>query len=98
MAKRKVKDIVEFGGVKYSCRIYESEDCLDRYTICFARRKDNLGRDVWPFIGCNSEPFHGIGYHGESPVKIDGGHLGKRISFEELPSEVKDFVRRELLN
>ena len=95
--KKRVSDVVELDGVKYSCRVYDNGgETLDRYTICLARRKTTRGGSVYPFLACNSEPFHGIGQHGESPNKIDGKHLGKRVEYATLPEEVKRFIKQNL--
>ena len=42
-------------------------------------------------------PFHpmGIGQHGDSDTLIDGhgySHLGKKVSFQSLPDEVKKCI------
>lgn len=95
--KKRISDVIELDGVKYSCRVYDNRgETLDRYTACFAREVDDRGYSVYPYIGCNSEPFHGIGYRGESQHKIDGSHLGRRIQFDECPIEVRKFIMLEL--
>lgn len=97
MACRKVKDTIEIDGKRYSCRIYDNGgETSDRYTICLARQVDDRGKEYYPYIGCNSQPFYGIGYHGESQHKIDGAHLGRRIAIEDCPVEVQKFIRTEL--
>lgn len=83
-------------GKRYVCRIYDNRGkTLDRYTIAF-RAVFNRGRKYWPFLGCNKEPFHGIGYHGGSDAFLTGKHLGKRVRFEDVPEQVQQFIMQNL--
>lgn len=80
------------------CRIWDNQgETLDRYTIAFKgyRNANWLGL-LYPYLGCNSEPFHGIGYHGESYDFMTGKHLGKRVSFESLPVDVQRFIMQNI--
>jgi hypothetical protein len=48
----------------------------------------------------NGSPFHPQGFcqHGENESPIDRpsyGHLGKRISWEDLPDDCKEVVKRD---
>ena len=42
-------------------------------------------------IGCNSEPFHGIGMNCSAHP---GQHLGKRVPFDSLPNDVRKFAKQ----
>ena len=75
-------------------RCYDNEGkTADRYTVVFTRGK-------YTYLGMNAHPFHpqGIGQHGEwrkGENAIDRptyGHLGKKISFDQLPEECQKCV------
>lgn len=75
-------------------RCYDNSDKFaDQYTVVFTR-----GKRI--YLGMNREPFHpqGIGMHGgwnkgESAIdRPTYGHLGKKISFEQLPKDCQKLV------
>lgn len=67
----------------------------DRYTILPPRwAKDYRERSrLWTAIGANAFPFHpqGIGMHVTAQA---GPHLGRRISWDALPTDVQCFARQ----
>lgn len=68
---------------------------FDRYTIIPPRwAKEERERDgSWNSIGASERPFHpqGFGQHGAA---TPGHHLGKRITWDELPEAVQRFARQ----
>lgn len=77
------------------CRIYDAGDAVvDRYTIAFkGYRVEGYGM-VYPYLASSEEPFHpqGFGQHGESKEFLDGKHLGRRVDFADLGSNVQKFI------
>ncbi len=78
-------------------RCYDNGESGDRYTCVFTGRYTHkTGGEYW-YLGMSDDPFHpqGIGQSGTSPTQIDRpkySHLGKKVSFEELPFKVKQYV------
>ena len=81
-------------GIPRYVRCYDNQgETLDRYTVVFTKIGKKLG--YHPFLGMNSQPFQGIGQHGESQTLIDWptyGHLGRKIQFQELPKDCQTAV------
>ena len=84
-------------------RCYDNQgETADRYTVVFTGRYTHkTGRQHW-YIGMNAAPFHpqGIGQHGESDTQIDRpaySHLGKKITFNELPADCQECVIQSYL-
>lgn len=67
---------------------------IDRYTVVYL---DYPEREPGTFmaVGMNSEPFHPQGF-GQHCSAVPGRHLGKLISFEELPADCQKLVRADL--
>lgn len=66
---------------------YDNEgESADQYTIIDESRL--VRKDLYEAYAASSRPFHpmGIGMHVESAL---GDHLGKKVSFNELPNDVK---------
>lgn len=85
-------------------RIYDNGGkTFDRYTIIPPRWAGPLYRErngLWTCIGASSRPFHpqGLGQH---VTATPGPHLGKRITWDQLPPDVQKFARQtfpEFLN
>ena len=94
--KTRIKNTVQKNGKRYVCRIYDNQGkTLDRYTIAL-KAEASRGVKYWPYLGCNSLPFHSIGYHGESYEFLNGKHLGKRVCFEDCPEQVQQFIMQNL--
>jgi hypothetical protein len=85
-------------GIPKYIRCYKSkEDCLDPYTVVFTGNYTSLTGGSYLYVGMGSNPYHpqGIGQHGSSEKQIDTpmyGHLGKRITFGELPEDCQKLV------
>ena len=83
------------GNIPKWIRCYDLKESADRYTVCFTKKKVN---GVFMYLGMSENPFHpqGIGMHGESEFQpIDRptySHLGKRITFNELPEKCQELV------
>jgi hypothetical protein len=93
----RVKNTVTVNGKRKTCRVYDAGvDFTDRYTIAFRGLRDNQGRMYWPYLASGSAPFHGFGQHGESRHFVNGKHLGKRVSFDSLPTDVKKFILQSI--
>ncbi len=82
-------------GKRKVCRIFDAgPEPADRYTIAFKGfRLEGYGM-VYPYVAAGPTPFHpgGFGLHCESRYYLTGRHLGKRIRFDALPSDVQHFV------
>lgn len=78
-------------------RCYDEPECGDRYTVVMTGRyRHKTGGKYW-YLGMSSNPFHpqGIGHQGESDHQIDVPayrHLGRKISFDDLPEACKKYV------
>lgn len=75
----------------------------DRYTIVLTGRYRHKTGGSFLYLGASTYPFHpqGVGTSEESNKQIDYpayGHLGKKVSFQSLPSEVQRFVKRTYVN
>jgi len=75
---------------KIACFNNEGET-LDRYTIVIL---DNImyyvdGQPMYECLASSANPFTEFGQHSDCML---GGHLGKEITFDELPEDVKKFV------
>jgi len=69
---------------------------FDRYTIVYLDYPERSQYpDTFEAVGCSEHPFHpqGFGQHTTSGV---GPHLGKEITFEELPEDVRKLVHSDL--
>jgi len=61
---------------------------FDRYTIIFEDRPDALG------LSGNCDSPQGFSQFG---VAIEGRHLGKRISFKDLPENVRLHIYQRII-
>lgn len=76
-------------------RIYDNggKTC-DRYTIIPPRWAHlKYKRGDWECISSSERPFHPQGY-GMICSAMPGPHLGKRITFDQLPPDVQKFARQ----
>lgn len=92
-----MKNTIMVNGKRMVCRIYDAgEKYGDRYTIAFKGYR--AGRMVYPYLASGSSPFHpqGFGLHCESESFVTGRHLGKRVSFDSLPNDVKKFILQSI--
>ena len=76
--------------------IYDSgPELCDRYTVVYNNFQQFMnGEAQYMFLGMNAFPFHpqGFGQHGECP---NGDHLGKKISFFDLPTDCQIAVYQD---
>ena len=83
-------------GRRMVCRIFDTghDGPMDRYTVAFKGYRPYHGQIVYPYIASSDHPFHpqGFGQHGESHQFMTGKGLGKRVSFESIPDDVKRFI------
>jgi len=86
------------GGPRW-IRIYDNGDTTaDRYTVVFANKGPGrmpLGHVM--YLGMSAAPFHPQGFcqHGESKEPIDWpryGHLGRKIGWDDLPTDCQRAV------
>jgi len=103
MAKNKrLQNIFPDGKPKY-VRCYDNGgESADRYTVVFTGNYTSKTSGEHWYLGMSGQPFHpqGIGQHGSSPTQIDKpkySHLGKKVTFENLPSEVQKCVNQTYL-
>jgi hypothetical protein len=96
-AKLRVSGFVK-DGVPRKVRIYDNGgETADRYTVVFTGRyRDKTMGEFWS-LGMSGAPFHpqGVGMHSTHPRQIDYptyGHLGKKISFVDLPEDCQRLV------
>lgn len=83
-------------GVPRYIRCYDNGgETADRYTVVYTRTADYF------YVGMSENPYHpqGFGQHGEGkdgPIdRPKYAHLGKRISFHDLPAECRKLVRSD---
>lgn len=86
-------------------RVYDSgpDDSADRYTVVYTGNyNQGAPRNIacTQYVGMSGSPFHpqGVCMHGESFGPIDRptyGHLGKKIKFDDLPTDCKEVVMRD---
>ena len=95
----RMQSLLPNGMPKY-VRCYDNGGkTFDRYTVVFTGRYKKLGR-YFEYLGMSAQPFHtqGFGQHGESTKPIDRptySHLGKKISFNDLPEDCKECVLQD---
>ena len=80
----KIKAIYDNGGKTF-----------DRYTVYYNEPLLSPIPNLYPCIGMSSNPFHpqGFGIHSEGTL---GRHNGKRIKFEDLPTDCQKLVLQDL--
>lgn len=68
---------------------------FDRYTVVYNSHDESYDKQFWDCRCMSEHPAHpqGIGTYGTCML---GRHLGNKITFEELPDEVKEVVLRDL--
>lgn len=93
-----MRNTIIVDGKRKVCRIFDmGSNEIDRYTIAFKAQRIN-GILFYPYLASSVDPFHpqGFGQYGESNVFLTGRHLGKRVSFESLPDQVKQFILQSI--
>ena len=98
MTTKRVPNTIKLAdGRRVVCKVFDlGAEQFDRYTIVF-KAKRYRGALYWEYVGASEHPFHpqGFGQHGESYEKIEGPHLGKRITFEQCPPGVQAFILQQ---
>lgn len=106
--KARVNSLMPKGIPKY-VRVYDfGEEHCDRYTVVYTG--NYRGKGWFQYVGMSAAPFHpqGVCQHGETPNQVDvvkgwppamgrKGHLGKRISFNDLPKDCQKVVMRDYM-
>lgn len=82
----------EFAGL---IEIYDAgDDVYDRYTVVYLNEPERK-KDMFECVGMSEHPFHPQGF-GQHSTAMRGSHLGKVISFDQLPPDCQKLVRRDL--
>ena len=96
----RIKNTILVNGKRKVCRVFDTgpDGAFDRYTVAFKGYCVDGHGMVYPYIASSDNPFHsqGFGQHGESREFLTGKHLGKRVSFESLPDQVKEFILQNI--
>ena len=77
-------------------KIYDAGNTVaDRYTIIFVNRKTR--GLLCEALASSTNPFHpqGVGHHIECapPDRYNRCHLGRRLTLDDLPEPVQQFVK-----
>jgi len=94
-----MKNTILVDGKRKVCRIFDAgESVCDRYTIAFKGYRILDSRMIYPYLASSCLPFNpqGFGQRGESRDFLTGKQLGKRVSFESLPEQVKRFILQSI--
>jgi len=94
-----MKNTIQARGKTLVCRIFDSgENYCDRYTVAFKGYRVIGYGMIYPYLASSCFPFHpqGFGQHGESKEFLTGRHLGKRVLFDSLPEQVKQFILQNI--
>lgn len=90
--------------ITIDCFDDDSGEAIDRYTVVICGLQTVDGVPYATFLGASANPFHpqGIGQHShEIPVSdyhvSQYSHLGKRVTFTDLPEDVQKFVAQEFI-
>ena len=101
---KRTANLLPNGEPKYIRAYDNGGTSADRYTVVYTGRY--RGKGWFQHVGMSALPFHpqGVGMHGESERQIDTNksgfapaigrknHLGKRITFAELPPDCQKLV------
>ena len=94
---RQVKNLFIGENPRY-IRCYDNGGkTIDRYTCVFTGRYRKRFENKFIDLSSSPDPYSptGVGSIGESDVQIDKptySHLGKKVSFDTLPTEVKAYI------
>lgn len=92
MTKQQRQESLLPNGIPRYIRVYDNPEVGDRYTVVFTGNYRKVDRE-FHYLGMSAHPFHpqGIGQHGETngqPCdRPSYGHLGKKISWQDLPED-----------
>lgn len=79
---------------KLNIRVFDNEgDSFDRYTIVNINDHERMTPDgaIYGALGASENPFSPMGF-GQHTSAMVGEHLGKEITFDDLPEDVQKFV------
>lgn len=68
-------------------------ETFDRYTVVYLDQPEYAG--MFTALGMSENPFHPQGFC-QHTMAMDGGHLGKRILFRDLPDDCRKAVLQDL--
>jgi hypothetical protein len=76
-------------------RIYDNGGkTIDRYTVVYMDEPEHKP-NTFNARGMSEHPFHPQGF-GCSCTAMPGRHLGKRIKFEQLPTDCQKLIKQDL--
>jgi hypothetical protein len=76
-------------------RIYDNGgQTFDRYTVIYMDEPEREP-NMFAAVGMSEHPFHPQGF-GQHCTATPGKHIGRRITFEELPTDCQRLVLRDL--
>lgn len=109
--KKRFRALVPGGVPRYVRVYDNNNESVDRYSVVFTGNYRGTGanRSAYQYLGMSAAPFHPQGFcqHGESQDQIDvnrsgfapaigrKNHLGKRITFADLPGDCQSVVMRD---
>lgn len=87
-------------GIPKYIRVYDHPTSYDRYTVVFTGRYKGREYGGCDYVAMSDDPFSPQGFciHGGENHIIDKPsykHLGKKISYEDLPDDCKEIVMRD---
>jgi len=94
--KQRISNLLPGGKPRY-IRVYDDGGkSYDRYTVVFTHA-DKFGVEGQPVLAMSSTPFHPQGFcqHNTYSNPIDKpayGHLGKKITYDDLPPDCQKVV------
>lgn len=88
-------------GIPKYIRVYDNGGkTADRYTVVYTGNYKKDKPEICFYVGMSENPFHpqGFGMHGSYTEMIDKPsyrHLGKKITFDNLPEDCKKVVMED---
>jgi hypothetical protein len=82
----------KINGKRFKC--YDNETKLDRYTVVYLDEPEHRP-NTYSGRGMSENPCSPSGF-GCSVIVTPGRHLGKRISFNDLPPPVQQLITSDL--
>lgn len=79
---------------KLNIRVFDNEgESFDRYTIVNINDHERMTPDgaIYGALGASENPFSPMGF-GQNTSAMIAEHLGKEITFDDLPEDVQKFV------
>ena len=68
---------------------------LDRYTVYFSTYRQPKTVKHYDCLAMSERPFHPLGFGRHSSGQL-GRHNGKRITFDQLPVDCQELVKRHI--